>query len=121
MTNRQLEKIISDNKIQNMRVGYEELCFYTPAILKKVCDFIGINLNKNMLDLNESTGHIGTGNPMRSDNKKSKKIYYDQAWFTDDMINLLYLMRPRIRDYNKKRVYSNLTNRQKEKIVFTPI
>lgn len=110
--NEEIESVAAEKGARIMRVGYEELCMYPEHIMRRVLDFLDLDFDDRTLDLSNSDGHIGLGNPMRSHPKKSRKLYYDQRWFTDDEINLVYALYPSIKRYNVTRVYENIIENQ---------
>lgn len=46
--------------------------------------------------------HIGLGNPMRNDDRKSNRIEYDLRWFYEPLIQTLYYLVPGVRSYNEQ-------------------
>lgn len=106
--NRRIERWIAEAGVPSFRLGYEELCLHPGAVLPDLCDFLGVGFEPSMLDLGRSAGHVGIGNPMRMDAVRSSAIQYDHRWFRDDAVTWVSLLRPRIRRYNRERVYARV-------------
>lgn len=90
-----------------MIVGYEELSLFPEFILKKICEFIGIEYDPIMLQPNLTKSHVAKGNVVRGDNVKRKAFIYDARWFTSFKLNLLGPLFIPIIIWNNKHVYSN--------------
>jgi hypothetical protein len=45
---------------------------------------------------------------MRMDAVRASAIQYDHRWFLDDAVAWVSLLRPRIRRYNRERVYARV-------------
>jgi len=95
--------------IQFIQIGYEELCLYPNDILTKICEFLGIQMDTNMLNVNSSKSHIFWGNRMKSQ-KDKHKIMYDNRWFSRNRWIIPSILFPFILRYNSKQVYSNDTH-----------
>lgn len=108
-TNLRLERTIERGGWPAFRLGYEELCLYPQVVLPRLCAFLDLEFVPSMLDLSRSRGHVGIGNPMRMDATRSAAIQYDHRWFSDDAAALVHLLRPRIRRYNRERVYAHVS------------
>ena len=63
-------------KIDCLQIGYEELCLSAKPVIKKVCDFLGIDVQTSMFRLENSKNHILIGNRMRN-NPEKLEIKYD--------------------------------------------
>jgi len=94
------------NSIPFIQIGYEELCLYPDHILPKICDFLEIQMDDNMLNINNSKSHVFRGNRMRSQ-KDKHKLMYDNRWFARNQLILPSALFPFILHYNAKQVYSN--------------
>lgn len=69
------EVLDSDDVIE---VHYEDFTSNTQKEIKKVCNFVGIEFEKEMLNFRQKTHHIIGGNPMK--NREESKIYTDMKW-----------------------------------------
>ncbi|MGH0033550.1 MAG: sulfotransferase family protein [Myxococcota bacterium] len=114
-TNRRLEAAIERHGRPSFRLGYEELCLHPRAVLPALCEFLELDFVPEMLDLARSQGHVGIGNPMRMDAVRSAAIQYDHRWFVDDTVGWVHLLRPRIRRYNRERVYARVPKPPRER------
>ena len=117
--NNSIESYIIENKLGSIRIGYEELCFNSKLILTEVCKKVNISFNDSMLDISNTKGHIGVGNPMRNHPTKSKNIIYDSRWFFETQIQIIYHCFPKIKKYNERVVYSNIFKNRSERL-FNP-
>lgn len=106
--NLQLKQYITNHSFRYLQLGYEELCFHPKEILKKVCNFLGIEFVEDMLKPENSESHIIRGNEMRYDRNKLKGIYYDNRWFYDYRQMLLGWVLLPFLYWNNQNVYSNI-------------
>ena len=60
-----------------MRVRYEELTESPSIVLEKICHFLGLTFEENMLDFSTKVHHLTNGNNMRF---RSSVIKFDQSW-----------------------------------------
>lgn len=105
-TNRKILRFLKDSKVDFLQVGYEELCLYPEIMLRKMCDFIGVEMEVNMLNFKNDSSHIIRGNKMRN-NPEKQKIRYDNRWFyRNEWIRSAFLL-PHIIKFNKKEIYKN--------------
>lgn len=103
--NRKLEEFLRKNKIQTIKIGYEELTLSTSLVLKKVMDFTGHDA-RIVYNIGNSGSHIISGNNMRLD--QADKIYYDYRWFINGSVHFWYTFFPNAGKLNRKWVYSNV-------------
>ncbi len=106
--NKKLEKSLKAKGIDFLRVGYEEFALYPEIILKKICDYTGIEFSKDMLNPAKTQSHIIAGNIARVDEEKRKAIIYDARWLTSGKIIFWSAVFGFLNKFNKKRVYSNV-------------
>jgi hypothetical protein len=107
-------KIINRNKIQYLRVGYDELTLSTPFLLEKVMNFLtDHNPMEISFDLTRTGSYINSGNDMRHDQTDS--IRSDYRWFNEFKINFCYSLFPGINKFNEEWVYSNVNSIKKER------
>jgi len=118
--NMEMDKLIARSGFPNIRIGYEELCFYTEYILKIICGAAQIAYIDEMTDIKNANGHIVAGNPISHHKTKGRRIVYDNRWYFENAINLYYTMRPKAHRYNLQAVYSN-TKPIESKIMFEPV
>ena len=74
---RYFKKMAFENSIV---VRYEDLCSNPQNVLSKLCDFIGVPFETEMLDYGDRVHHNLGGNPMRNNAIKRKGIEYDNKW-----------------------------------------
>ena len=106
--NKKLEHQFKKMNLSWFNIGYEELALYPEFSIKKLCDFIGVNFEEQMLNPVNTKSHIINGNVVRADNKKRSKIIYDARWLTSGRINFGSAMFFHFNKFNVKRVYSNV-------------
>ena len=104
---KKLEYQFKKMNLDFFKVGYEELALYPEFILKRICNFIDIDFQENMLNPNNTKSHIINGNLLRADKEKRSSIKYDGRWLTSGRIMRLSGILP-FNIFNKKRVYSNV-------------
>lgn len=110
--NKKLEKSLKSKGIGFMRVGYEEFSLYPEIILKKICDYTGVEFSKDMLNPAKTQSHIIAGNIARVDNEKRKSIIYDARWLVSGKIIFWSTIFVFLNKFNKKRVYSNVLDKK---------
>lgn len=106
--NLKIKKFLDKEGVSYIQIGYEELCFQTEYILKAICNFIGIEFDKEMIKLDKSKSHIVFGNRMKVDREKKANILYDNKWFLSYPINFFYFLLFPIAKWNEKNVYLNI-------------
>ncbi len=106
-----LENRFKKMNISLFRVGYEELALYPDFVIPKICDFIEVDYQKQMLNPSKTKSHIINGNLVRADLQKSKKITYDARWMTSSRISLMNFWLFFLNKFNKSRVYSNILDK----------
>lgn len=100
--NRQIGSFLEQENLSSVRVSYEELCFRPRGTLTKIFEAAGIEESGPVGELGVARGHIGLGNPMRNDDRKSNRIEYDPRWFYEPLIQALYYLVPGVRSYNEQ-------------------
>lgn len=61
-------------------VRYKDLALNPEKELTRICSFIGVPFERNMLEFGKIQHHNLGGNPMRINKKQTKEIKYDDAW-----------------------------------------
>lgn len=72
-----------------IHVRYEELTQQPSVVLRRICSFVGVEYEDQILDFGQKVTHITNGNRMRF--SPDKTIRYDDAWsrnLSDDQIGL---------------------------------
>ena len=100
--NLRIVKYCESNGVDVLRVSYEALCFRPDLFLTEYLEKMGRDPMTQTVGLNASQSHIGVGNPMRHDQKKSKKIVYDSRWLHDFWVNFWYVVIPGVASTNNK-------------------
>jgi hypothetical protein len=100
--NLQIQSFLKEKRLPSIRVSYEEICFRPHGTLSKIFEAAGIEEAGAIGELAAADAHIGLGNPMRHDNRKSARIEYDPRWFYEPLIQALYYIVPGIRSYNEQ-------------------
>ena len=98
--------------LKSLKIGYEELALYPEFTLKKICEHIDINFEEQMMNPANTKSHIISGNIVRADNEKRKKIVYDARWMTSARIIFSSFFFASFFRFNKKLVYSNILNKK---------
>ncbi len=108
-------KLISELQKMNLQIfniGYEELALFPEITLRKICDFIGLEFDKKMLNPAETNSHIIAGNIVRTDKEKRSQIIYDARWLVATKpLFWTFFVHPFVNKFNKKLVYSNLLDK----------
>jgi len=100
--NQQIRSFLSQKNLPSVRVSYEEICFRPRGTLTKILEAAGIEERGPVGELGAARAHIGLGNPMRNDDRKSNRIEYDPRWFYEPLIQMLYYLVPGVRSYNEQ-------------------
>ena len=79
---------------------YEKLCQDTDGIINGLLERIGLNALSNV-DVSHNRSHIAMGNKNFTVRNKGR-VSYDDAWYNDDAINLVYLLHRKARNLNKQ-------------------
>ncbi len=98
--------------IKIFNAGYEELALYPEFILKKICDFSGIDFSEKMLHPDKTKSHIINGNISRIDKEKRAGFFYDARWMTSGRLALLSSIFALFNNFNKQLVYSNISGKK---------
>lgn len=105
--NLEIERFLKEQRVPFQRVGYEEISMNTEHTMKRIADFLGVAFDPAMLSPGGAEAHLVIGNPMRKDARKSSGVFYDNRWFVDRKLNLLYDTLPRVGSVNRRMVYGN--------------
>ena len=109
--NREISRFLREGQsLASMQVTYEQLCFNPNAVLKSILSTADLPFYDQTGSLGKAEAHIGLGNPMRSDESKSRNIVYDSRWFHEPLIQAFYYLIPQVRSYNEALGTSNLHN-----------
>lgn len=95
------------------RLGYEELALEPEETLRRLCAWLDLDFEGQMLQpLLFSGSHILSGNRVRFDAQKARSIRYDASWMrVRTGIAQLALLLPWLADLNRRLVYSNDSQR----------
>lgn len=104
-----MKRRLAARGIPTLQIGYEELCMNSERIARRICDFLELEFEPQMLELGASKSHIGFGNRMRAQSTK-RAIRYDHRWFSRREWELPALLLRRIMRYNRENVYRNQTD-----------
>lgn len=114
--NKQYNTFLAQQKSDIFRLGYEEFALSPEVTLPLLCRFLGVDLEEKMFTPLHSKSHILSGNPMKSDKSRNRRIQYDHRWFKrNEWIFSAFLFK-NIMSYNSATVYSNTSNSVFEKI-----
>lgn len=104
--NKRLASYLSSSDIDHFRLGYEEICLDTRAIMKTISHFIGVDYEESTLRPSQSDSHCLHGNRMRLQSDK-RNVIYDSRWFTRTEWVLPSVIFKNVMTYNYANVYSN--------------
>jgi len=105
--NLKIQKFLRAKNIPSFQLGYEELCLYPSSMIGKMCEFLEIPMEQEMLTLdNVSQSHIIRGNRMRHSSEK-RQIRYDNRWFYRKEWLTPSILFPHISRFNREEVYKN--------------
>lgn len=105
--NREITSYLKTQEMRFLPVGYEELCLQPNVIIPQICEFLGVDMESSMLDIQNSQSHVIRGNRMRAQVEKRESLQYDYRWFRHMAWCLPSLIYPRIMQFNTSWVYSN--------------
>jgi hypothetical protein len=100
--NRRIQKFVRANRIPHLQVGYEALCRRPDTAVRRICDFLGIEFEADMVALRSQNSHLITGNPLRHQPENRSRIKYDDRWLERKDWKLAALLCPRIMRYNAR-------------------
>ena len=98
---------LEKNRINHLKIGYEELCLYPQEANEALFDFLDLETTEMSKSIDNSQGHMLFGNRMRNDSRKNIEVKYDNVWFTDTLVNIIGAVLPKIANFNRKVTYSN--------------
>lgn len=110
LLNKRMQDFFSENKLEVLQFGYEELCLYPSHVVKLICEFLDVELEPTMLNLKISGSHSVLGNRMRNQTAKLD-ILYDNRWFLNSEWKIPALLYPHIMKFNTEQVYRNDVHR----------
>gem|GEM_PF-711826 len=105
------DRFLSTNQISNYLLSYEDLCMDPESAIRGICDYLGLEYEKNMVTLADPQSHNIFGNRMRLQAGKQQRISYDMRWFYIQDWVLPLLIFPHIMSYNRKLLYSRRKSR----------
>lgn len=97
--NRRILDYLVHGDIRFEIVLYEQLCADPVKTLRKISEGYGLD-EKDTINLGHTHSHIAMGNKNFVERNR-EKLRYDNRWFTEDGINLLYLLHRKARRLNK--------------------
>lgn len=110
--NRRIKASLDRDQFRYFQLGYEEFALYPEFMLKKLCDFVGIEFHPDMLTPTRSHSHVISGNIVRHDRQKAARIAYDNRWFVSNRLSLLTpLILPALH-FNSRNTYGNIITGQ---------
>jgi hypothetical protein len=110
--NRAIQRLLSEENLRAMRLGYEELCFFPKAMVDELCQLLGEEPEASMLSPDASGCHVLRGNKgavyhaHRLETERAA-IQYDHRWLYRNDWLLGSLLHPRIMRFNRTEVYGN--------------
>ena len=104
-SNRDMDYLLDKYDIDRVPMSYDALCLDQKGSIETISSAIGLQLDVNRMG--DGVSHIGVGNHSRLDPVKTQAIMYDWRWFEEFFIQMIYFFFPRIRNYNKQKIYRN--------------
>ena len=98
---------LNRNEIPSFRFSYEELAQRPAETLELICRFLGVPVDRGMVQLDTSGSHSILGNRMRDQPDKRREVTYDSHWRDRTDWRLPRRLCPRIMRYNRREVYAN--------------
>jgi hypothetical protein len=107
--NRRFEHRLGQCRKPLFRLGYEELALAPEAALGRLCDWLDLPFDPDMVTPGEtSKSHILAGNRMRFDPRKRARIRYDGGWLASGLLaSRLAPLLPPVQAMHRRLVYSN--------------
>ncbi len=110
--NKKMLAFLETHNFNYFTLGYEEFALNPDRMLSRLCRYLGVQYEDNMMIPAGSSSHIIRGNRARSDPDKIQAIRYDPRWMTSTKASLLSFLYFPLHSFNKKAVFSNfLQNR----------
>lgn len=106
-----ISDFLDRQNLEHFLLGYEELSLYPDKTVPLLSNWLEIEYEPRMLELNPQQSHVVHGNRMREQSDKNRSIRYDNRWFYRSEWLWPYLLSPRTRRLNKQLVYHNETGR----------
>ena len=106
-----ISDFLDTQNLEHFLLGYEELSLYPDKTVPLLSNWLEIEYQPRMLELNPQQSHVVHGNRMREQSDKNRTIRYDNRWFYRTEWLWPYLLSPRTRRLNKRLVYHNETGR----------
>jgi hypothetical protein len=110
--NREIQRLIQEEELRALRLGYEELCFFPEEMVEALCKLLGEEPEGSMRSPDGSGCHLLRGNKAavhhahRSETE-SAAIQYDHRWLCRNDWLLWSLLQRRIMWFNRTEVYGN--------------
>jgi hypothetical protein len=105
--NRHIQRFVRANRVPCLQVGYEGLCRRPDAAVGRICDFLGVDFEADMVSLRSQNSHLITGNSMRHQPEKRSRIAYDDRWLEREDWKLAALLCQRIMRYNEREAHGS--------------
>ena len=106
--NRNIKAHLKREAFGHFTVGYEELCFRTGPIVRRLCDFLDLPFHESMVAPAGERAHILRGNRMRFDRESRSALAYDARWMTSARTLWAAPWFLPVMGLNRRLVYSNL-------------
>ena len=106
--NLQVKRFLIRNRLNFMTVGYEEVALYPEMILEKICAFVGLPFDEQMLEPARTSSHVIRGNRARGDAEIMRRFFYDARWLTSVKLSALETLLFPLMLWNRKHVYGNI-------------
>lgn len=108
LANKYIIQYLTKNKIDFIKISYEELCFYPEVTLKEISRFLGTDINTPTLSMISSKTHSVLGNRMRTNENKKSQIRYDTRWLYQSNWIVPYSLFANIRRFNSRQVFAKI-------------
>lgn len=99
-SNEDMRRYLLEGDVRFVVNLYETLCADPRQVVERLLGACGLTPSGEV-DVSHGGSHIAMGNKAFTERNRNR-IVYDSAWFTDDRVNLAYLLHGKARRFNRK-------------------
>lgn len=103
--NVRIQRALDTAGIPRLQVGYEDLCRRPESAVARICEFLGVEFEADMLELAGHNSHLISGNRIRNAPDRRRSIVHDERWLQRNDWRLAALLCPRVMRYNARETY----------------
>jgi hypothetical protein len=108
LQNKSYKRFLTQNRLNYLQIGYEELGMNRELIIPKIQRFIGIDDHYEDFSTESSKSHVWVGNVKKADPRRRKNIVYDNRWLYRKEWLFSAAAYRNIMHYNNNLVYRNI-------------